>query len=139
MNVLTPNKESGSRSKNGTLIKENIESIWTRNTDLCVDVKTFLLKDRVAQIGKEYQGILKKDLEDHYVFYEILRRCLGKRNPHVFRGDFLTVTRRDNGTLRLNFKSVDIDEGFVPESYALGVANEIVNGLKGLIEEGNDK
>lgn len=109
------------------------------NTDLCVDVKTFLRRDRVTQLGKGYTGVLTRDTEDHYTFVEMLPTTTGKRNPHVFTGKYITITRRDDGTLRPNFRPMKRDEHFSIESYAIGVMRELRDALIGLVEEGDSK
>ncbi len=118
---------------------------WNRNTDLAVDLKTVLHSDRSMKKGKEYQGVLRLEseacIEDfrcrdaHYTFIETLPQSAGKRNPHVFVGKYITVTRRDDGSLRPNFKPLKIDEDFSAYGYALGVFNELMWALEDLIEE----
>lgn len=105
------------------------------NTDLCVDIKTILRNDRIMMIDKSYQGVLRHDEYDHYTFVETCPSTAGKRNPHVFEGKYITVTRRDDGSLRFNFKEVNIGADFSIDSYAIGVCDEIRNALKGLVEE----
>ena len=46
-----------------------------------------------------------------------------------------STMRRSDGSLRLNFRPVKMDEGFRVERYALGVYNEICMALEGLVEE----
>ena len=58
-----------------------------------------------------------------------------KRNPRVFVGEHISVTRRDDGTLRLNFRPLKTDGHFSVERYALAVYNEICMALYGLVEE----
>ena len=110
---------------------------WNRNTDLCMDVKTFLCQDRITQLGKGYPGVLTRDEECHYTFVETFpsKHSSPKRNPHEFVGESITVTRRDDGSLRLNFKPLKMDEDFNVEAYAIAVANEIILGLKGPVKE----
>ena len=107
-----------------------------RNTDLCMDVKTFLRNDRITELNKDYPGVLTRDGEDHYQFIETVPPTAGKRNPHVFDGKFITITRRDDGSLRPNFKPMKVGKGFCIVGYAFGVATELIKALKGLIEEG---
>ena len=57
----------------------------------------------------------------------------GKRNQQVFYGKFITITRRDDGTLRPNFKPMKMEEGFSASSYATGVANELLWALTSLL------
>ena len=58
-----------------------------------------------------------------------------KRNPCVFRGRLISVTRRDDGSLRPNFKPLRLNDGFTVDGYALEVANEIREALSGLVEK----
>ena len=58
-----------------------------------------------------------------------------KRNPRVFNGEYITVTRRDDGSLRPNFKPVKTGKGFDVVRYALAVCNELRQALKGLVEK----
>lgn len=119
---------------------------WHTNTDFGCDVKTFLRSDRRMVVGKEYQGIFRCDSDatveefrsrdPHYTLVEAKTMWIGKRNLHVFDGKYISVTRQDNGGLRLNFKKLEIGENFSVEKYALGVFNEICMALEGLVEEG---
>ena len=58
-----------------------------------------------------------------------------KRNPHVFDGEYITVTRRDDGSLRLNFKELNTGAGFNVERFSFGVYREVYRALKGLVKE----
>ena len=121
----------------------NKEQGWHTNTDLGCDVKTLLRSDVRMKTGKEYQGVFRLDSEAiideflcrdaHYTFIETVPLTAGKRNQHIFSGEFITVTRRDDGSLRLNFK--ELKTGIKVECLALGVYNEICMALEGLIEE----
>lgn len=117
------------------------------NTELCVDLKTKLQNEVLMKPGKEYPGILRRDVESedygfddsHYTFIETKRHTARKRNPHVFEGKYITVTRRDDGSYRFNFKEICIGRDFNIFGFAFGVANELIKALKGLLEEGNGK
>lgn len=115
--------------------------VFNCNTELSVNLKTILRSDRRMKTGKEYQGILRRDVEcdeflydEHFTFVETLPWSM-KRNPRVFNGRYISVTRRDDGTYRLNFKPVKMDKGFNVERYIAGVANELLWALLGLVEE----
>ena len=115
---------------------------WHNNTHLCVNLKTQLRSDRRAKSGKGYQGILRRDVEcdeflydEHFTFTEIVPQAPQKRNPHIYDGEFITVTRRDDGSYHPNFKPMKVGEGFSVERYALAVYNEICMALYGLVEE----
>lgn len=115
---------------------------WNPNTHLSVDLKTLLRSDSKMKAGKNYQGVLRRDeiceefrYDEHFTFTETVPQKDGRRNPHVFDGKYITVTRRDDGSLRLNFKELKTGEDFDLERYGLGVYNEICLALAGLIEE----
>jgi hypothetical protein len=114
---------------------------WNPNTHLSVDLKTLLRSDSKMKAGKDYQGVLKRDVEidefhwdEHFTFVETLP-WTSKRNPRVYNGKFISVTRQDDGSLRPNFKPLKIGEDFSLERYALGVYNELSIALGGLVEE----
>ena len=121
------------------------EQGWHTNTELGCDVKTILRSDRKMKVGKEYQGIFRLDSEGiadeflsrdpHLTFIETEPQKGAKRNPHVFDGQYITVTRRGDGSYRLNFKPLKTGADFCLERYALGVYNEICIALGGLVEE----
>ena len=46
-----------------------------------------------------------------------------------------SLTRRDDGTLRMNFRPVKMDADFSIERYAIGVSNELLWALEGLVGE----
>ncbi len=114
---------------------------WNNNTHLGVNLKTQLRSDRKMKLGKSYQGVLRRDVEcdeflydEHFTFTET-QPWSTKRNPKVFNGKYISVTRQDDGTYRLNFKPLKTGEGFNLEHYALGVYNEICIAIGGLIEK----
>ena len=58
-----------------------------------------------------------------------------KRNPRLFNGKYISITRQDDGTLRPNFKPMKVDKHFSVETYAFKVYLELHKALKGLIEK----
>ena len=144
--VLNPQIEAGSRDSHeprlvGSIVSEMLQS-WKHNTHLGVDLKTHLRSDACAKAGKSYKGVLRRDeicedfhYEEHFTFTESVPSTEGKRNVHVFKGRYITITLKNDGTLRPNFKPIPTGEGFSLERYALGVYNEICLALAGLIEE----
>ena len=111
------------------------EFVLKVNTDLCMDVKTILHSDSISKIGKDYQGVLTRDTDEHFTFIETIPTPPEKRNPQVFRGKYITVTRRDDGTYHPNFRPIHTGPGFSVAQYATDVANELLWALDGLIEE----
>ena len=108
---------------------------WHRNSELCVDLKTVLRTDFIAGFGKQYQGQLTRDKEDHFSFIETLPTTACRRNPRLFDGKYVTLTRWADGSLHLFFKKMKADADFTVDGYALAVCNEIRQALKGLVEE----
>ena len=110
---------------------------WFRNTELCSDIKTYLCFDRIAKIGKVYKGLLRRDSDEHFSFFECRPSANAIiRNPHVFEGKYINVTRRlMDGHIRFNFKEVDFGGRFNPMGYAIGVMKEIIMAFKCLGEE----
>ena len=111
-----------------------------KNTILCCDLKTILSSDRIMKAAKDYTGILRREVDidefrydEHFTFVETLP-WTQKRNPRVYAGKHITVTRRDDGSLRLNFRPQKMDRGFNVVLYALGVSNELMWALEGLVE-----
>ena len=123
-------------------MKKNNEKVWHRNTDLGCDLKTILRSDRRMKQGKDYQGVLRLDAEGdvdeylttdtHYTFVET-RPWTMKRNPHIYDGEFITVTRRSDGSYHPNFKPMKVDKNFSVERYISGVDLELHKGLEGLV------
>ena len=124
-----------------SIFKNTNHEGWNHNTALGCDLKTILHSDRIMKPGKEYTGVLKRDVEsddfrydEHYTFVETLPWSM-KRNPKLFNGRYISITRQDDGTLRPNFKPMKIDAGFTVDGYALGVMNELRQALNGLVEK----
>ena len=119
----------------------NLEG-WHRNTDLSVNLKTILRSDRKMKAGKEYQGVFRLDAEAvveeffardaHYTFVET-QPWLSKRNPRLFNGKYISITRRPDGSLRPNFKPLKVTKGFSVERYTFKVYLELHKALKGLV------
>ena len=118
--------------------------IMFKNTNLGCNVKTILRNDRTMRTGKDYQGVLRLDhdasideflaRDAHYTFIET-EPWTSKRNPRVFRGRYITITRRDDGSLHPNFKPMKTDKTFNVERYAFEVYIELHKALEGLIEK----
>lgn len=113
-----------------------------KNRLLCINLDILLQTDSLLRDRKRYLGLLRRKLPsegntygDQYEFEEMkvpLTVC--HRNVHLFIGQYVTLTRRSDGSPRLNFRSLKIDTDFSVEAYCLEVANEIRMALKDLIE-----
>ena len=92
--------------KQTIIITENPEQQgWNKNTELCMDVTTFLRSDSRMKAGKDYHGVLRRHVicedfnyNEEMTFVETVSQKQVKRNPQVFHGEYITVTRRGDGT-----------------------------------------
>jgi hypothetical protein len=114
------------------------------NLELCIDLKTMLQNDVLMKPGKNYPGILRREIpseefdfdDNRYSFTETIRSTAGKRNPHVFNGQYITITRKDDGSYRPNLKQMpELGAKLSVDNYAFEVYRELRQGLKGLVEE----
>ena len=135
------NKNSKKVRLVGSIVEDVLQG-WNRSTELCCDVKTILHSDRTLKTGKDYQGVLRRDhgadidefrcRDAHYTFIEMLP-WTAKRNPRLYKGKYITITRRPDGTLKPNFRPLPANMSV--ERYAFGVYIELHKALEGLIEE----
>ena len=123
-------------------VNDNKEQVWNRNTHLGVNLKTMLRSHCTMKPGREYVGVLRRDVDcdefrydEHFTFIETVNQQRVKRNPRIFEGKYITVTRWADGSYHPNFRPVKMDAGFSPERYAAGVATELMWALEGLVEE----
>lgn len=122
-------KSAEEKANSGLLFRE-----FFPNTEPCIDLKLITRKQGRLEEGITLPGVITRDGEFHFTFKEVTSIfALVKRNPQVFCGDFITVTRRDDGTLRLNFRPKTMGPDFNAASYATDVANEILWALTGLL------
>ena len=114
------------------------------NTELCIDLKTKLQNDVLMKPGKDYPGILRREIpseefgfdDGRYYFTETIHPSAGKRNPHVFNGQYVTITRKDDGSYRPNLKQIpELGAKLSVDNYAFEVYRELRGALKGLVEK----
>ena len=108
------------------------KTILNRNTELCIDLKTILRSDRKAKTHKDYPGVLTREDEEHFTFIET-QPTTAKRNPQLFKGKYITITRWADGSLHPNFRPMP--ENMSVSNYAFNVYRELIGALKGLVEE----
>ena len=119
-----------------------MKKVLNCNTHLGVDLKTMLRNDRMAKTGKNYLGVLRRDVlceeflyDEHFTFIEQPPKPPVKHNPKVYDGKHISITRRDDGTLRPNFKPMHVKGALAAAQYVVEVYIELCEGLAGLIEE----
>ena len=114
------------------------------NVELCIDLKTRLQNDVLMQPGRDYVGILRRDIpseefgydDGHYSFIETVPTAPPKRNPRVFSCELFSLTLREDGSLRMNVKPIKMDADFNVDGFALRMSDEIRRALPGLVGEG---
>ena len=72
---------------------------------------------------------------EEMTFVETVSQKQVKRNPQVYVGETITVTRRDDGSYSPNFRPIHTGPGFNVTQYATDVANELLWALGGLVGE----
>ena len=105
------------------------------HTEPCCQLKLLTREPGRLPVGAYLFGTIVHDRESHFTFEETPLQAAGKRNPRVFNGQFITITRWDDGSYHPNFKAMKMDKGFSSGSYAIGVYFELIEALKSLIEE----
>ena len=135
------NKNSKKVRLVGSIVEDVLQG-WNRSTELCCDVKTILHSDRTLKTGKDYQGVLRRDhgadidefrcRDAHYTFIEMLP-WTAKRNPRLYKGKYITITRRPDGTLKPNFRPLPANMSV--ERYTFGVYCELHRALSALVEK----
>lgn len=90
-------------------------------TEEDVELPTFKATCRV-------QGMRNGD-----VYITQLPSAATRRNPQVYVGRRITVTRRSDGSLRPNFRPVAMGNDFDSAAYATEVANELLWALTSLV------
>jgi len=114
---------------------------WQKNTELCMDVTTLLHEDRAMQPGKEYLGVLRKDVEsdeyrydEHMTFVEVERQKGEKRNLQLYKGLCVNVNQQNDGRKYLSFNRPRFTEDFTFKHFCLMAAEELLT-VAGLLEE----
>ena len=110
------------------------------DTHLNVDLKLVTREQGRIPVGAYLDGAITRDGENHFSFFqndaEKKRLVVKQRNPHVFDGEYITLTRRDDGSLRPNFKPMPkLGANLSVDNYAFEVYCELRGALKGLVEE----
>lgn len=100
-----------------------------KNNYLCIDLKTVMQSEALLQEGKCYTGVLSRIDEEHYRFEESIRRTRPARNPKLYDGAYISMTRMMNGKYQLHLKTME-PTAINPSKYAFDVYAEIIDALK---------
>ncbi len=106
------------------------------NTESCVDIKLMTRQPGRMPLGEYLPGMLTRDGEDHFLFIENAdkKRVVAHRNPRIYRGRFVNVLRRADGSLVLTFNRPTLNENFTFQNFCREAAGELL-AVAGLIEE----
>jgi len=113
-----------------------------KNSYLGVDLKTQLQSDGLMTPGKDYRGVLRRDVtndeyvfnDEHFTFVETIPPVRSS-NPKVYQGRHISVTRQPDGSPRVNVRQINMSKNFSVAKYAREVHDEIKAGLNAFIEE----
>lgn len=84
---------------------------------------------------KDYTGVLTRDGRDHFTFIEDApERKTCKRNPFVYRGYAINVTRKNDGCLQPHFRLPHYTRYYTFKDFCREAAEELLL-IAGLIEE----
>lgn len=106
------------------------------NTELGVDIKVMTRQPGRMPVGEYLPGMLTRDGEDHFLFVESAakERVAPRRNPRIYRGRFVNVVRRADGSLVLTFNRPVLTEEFSFRDFCLAAVQELLT-IIGLLDE----
>lgn len=78
-------------------------------------------------------GILSQRNDGDFDFVQTHSPLPAKRNPRVYEGMRITITRKDDGTYQPNFRPMRMGKEFSFEEYAQEVCEELLEALQGFI------
>ena len=101
------------------------------NTELCVDLKLLTRQPGPVPRGAYLSGIIVRDADYHFRFIENATPwkapyAATQRNPLVYRGRFVNVHRRGDGTLYPTFNRPPLTPSFTSRHFCLAAAKELV-------------
>lgn len=113
-----------------------MKQVFYPNTEPCTVLKLLTREPGRMPVGAYINGTIEHDSEEHYTFTEgVFTSSVVRRNVCVYEGKHITCTKRLNGMVRLNFKSLKQDVYSDIYRFAIEVAKEIREALNGLKEE----
>ena len=137
-NLNTPSSQNSQSMEIKIQINEeritNVDGMMTfGKTDNGQHVLDFKATEQVEMPAFKAPCFVQGMTDGNVYITETAALSAGKRNPHVFIGKYITVTRRDDGSLRLNFRPVTMGADFNIYRYATGVFSELIRALRGLV------
>ena len=99
------------------------------NTEPCVDLKLLTRKPGSLNIGDSLPGSIIHDDERHFTFLEGVqdkKPMNVQRNPRVYKGEFINVVRKEDGTMRPTLRYPRYTEAFGFQDYCIAAAKELI-------------
>ena len=106
------------------------------NTESCIDLKLMTRQPGRMPVGGCLPGFLTRDGEYHYRFVENAseRKRVVHRNPRIYKGEFVNVIRRADGSPILTFNHPVLTEEFSFRDFCLAAVQELLT-IIGLLDE----
>ena len=106
------------------------------HTEPCVDLKLMTCKQGRMAVGDLLGGLITRDEEDHYTFFEntkVLNKIANPRNPIVRFGKNINIHRKPDGTMYPTFNRPVITDEHSFAVFCCEAAEELlfVAGLVG--------
>lgn len=100
------------------------------NTEPCTVLKLLTREPGRMPVGAYINGTIEHDSEEHYTFIEDSLQDKKPmnvlRNPRVYKGEFINVVSKEDGTMRPTLKYPKYTEGFGFQDYCIAVAKELI-------------
>ena len=100
------------------------------DTELCVDLKLLTRQPGRMPVDGLLDGVLMHDEERHFTFIQNRadrgRMVPDRRNPHVFRGEYVNVIQLPDGSLYPTFNRPRYSELFGFSDFCLLAARELI-------------
>ena len=107
------------------------------NTELDIDLKLMTRHPGRIRVGEYLSGVITRDAENLFSFVENAsegKKVVITRNPHVYVGKFVNVTRKDDGTLYPTLNRPRYSENFSFKDLCREAAAELIV-IAGLVGE----
>lgn len=105
-------------------------------TELCVDLKLMTCKPGPMDEGDLLGGVITRDGEEHYTFFEntkVTKRLSNPRNPLAYHGTTINIHRKADGTKYPTFNRPDLPDDYSLANFLCEAAEELrfIAGLLG--------
>lgn len=106
------------------------------HTELDIDLKLMTRQPGRISVGSMINGVLTRDSENHYTFIQnasTRKKVVTTRNPHVYVGKFINVTKNEDGMLYPTLNRPRYTESFTFQDLCREAAEEFLM-VAGLVE-----